>query len=67
MWAGDMAAERVDLGGVHIVRILETDGTISLEVNSDDDVHPWEVIGMLQVALEWELDGYPLPEEDDDD
>lgn len=62
-----MESDRVELGGVHIVRILETDGTMSLEVNTDDDIHPWEVVGMLQVALQWELDGYPLPDEDEDD
>ena len=59
--------QRIELGGVHIVRILETDGTMSLEVNTDDDIHPWEVIGMLQVALQWELDSYHLPDEDDDE
>lgn len=59
--------ERLELGGVHIVRILESDGTMSLEVHTDDDIHPWEVIGMLQVALTWEMDSYPLPDEEDDD
>lgn len=58
--------ERIELGGVHILRILESDGTMSLEVNCDDEVHPWEVIGMLKVALQWELDSYTLPEEEDD-
>lgn len=60
-------SERIELGGVHIVRIIETDGTMSLEVNYDDDCHPWEVIGMLRVALQWEIDSYPVPEEDDDE
>lgn len=59
--------DRVELGGVHILRIIEPDGSMSLEVNTDDQIHPWEVVGMLQVALQWELDGYPLPEEDEDD
>jgi hypothetical protein len=62
----DMTEERIELGGVHILRILESDGTMSLEVNCDDEVHPWEIIGMLQVALQWELDSYTLPEEEDD-
>jgi hypothetical protein len=61
-----MTEERIELGGVHILRILESDGTMSLEVNCDDEVHPWEIIGMLQVALQWELDSYTLPEEEDD-
>lgn len=61
-----MNEERIELGGVHILRILELDGTMSLEVNCDDEVHPWEVIGMLKVALQWELDSYTLPEEEDD-
>ena len=61
-----MNEERLELGGVHILRILEPDGTMSLEVNCDDEVHPWEVIGMLKVALQWELDSYTLPEEEDD-
>lgn len=59
--------QRLELGGVHIVRILETDGTMSLEIQTDDDIHPWEVIGMLQVALTWEMDSYPLPDDEDDD
>lgn len=59
--------QRLELGGVHIVRILETDGTMSLEIQTDDDIHPWEVIGMLQVALTWEMDSYPLPEDEEDD
>jgi len=58
--------ERIELGGVHVIRILEPDGTMSLEVNCDDDINPWEMIGMLQVALQWEIDAYPLPEESDD-
>lgn len=62
-----MTSERIELGGVHIIRILEPDGTMSLEVNTDDEVHPWEVIGMLQVALQWELDSYPVPEEEEED
>lgn len=62
-----MNTERIELGGVHIIRILETDGTMSLEVNCDDDIHPWEVIGMLAVALQWEQEAYPLPEEDEHD
>lgn len=61
-----MNEERIELGGVHILRILEPDGTMSLEVNCDDEVHPWEVIGMMKVALQWELDSYTLPEEEDD-
>jgi hypothetical protein len=56
--------DRIELGGVHIVRILEPDGTISLEVNTDDDIAQWETIGMLQVALRWELDAYIIPEEE---
>lgn len=60
-------SDRIELGGVHVIRILETDGTMSLEVNCDDDIHPWEIIGMLTVALQWETDAYPLPEEDDHD
>jgi hypothetical protein len=60
-------SERIELGGVHIIRILETDGSMSLEVNTDDEVHPWEVIGMLQVALQWELDSYPVPEEEEEE
>ena len=59
--------DRIELGGVHIVRIIETDGSMSLEVNCDDDIHPWEIIGMLKVALQWELDSYPVPEDDEDD
>jgi hypothetical protein len=62
-----MPDERIELGGVHIIRILEPDGSMSLEVNTDDEVHPWEVIGMLQVALQWELDAYELPETDEED
>jgi hypothetical protein len=62
-----MPDERIELGGVHIVRIIEADGTMSLEVNTDDEVHPWEVIGMLKVALQWELDAYELPEMDEED
>ena len=58
--------ERIELGGVHILRIIEPDGTMSLEVNCDDDIHPWEVIGMLRVSLQWELDAYPIPDEEDD-
>jgi len=58
--------ERLELGGVHVIRILEPDGTMSLEVNCDDDINPWEMIGMLQVALQWEIDAYPLPEEGED-
>lgn len=59
--------ERIELGGVHIIRILEPDGTYSLEVNTDDDVTPWETIGMLRVALQWELDSYISPEEDEEE
>jgi hypothetical protein len=62
-----MTSERMELGGVHVIRILEPDGTMSLEVNTDDEVHPWEVIGMLKVALQWELDAYELPEMDEED
>ena len=62
-----MTSERIELGGVHIIRIIETDGTMSLEVNTDDDIHPWEIIGMLQVALQWELDAYELPDSDESD
>ena len=61
-----MPDERIELGGVHIIRIIESDGTMSLEVNTDDDIHPWEIIGMLQVALQWELDAYELPETDEE-
>lgn len=64
-----MSDERIELGGVHIIRIIEPDGSMSLEVNCDDDIHPWEIIGMIQVALQWELDSYELPdttEEEDD-
>jgi hypothetical protein len=61
-----MNEERLELGGVHVIRILEPDGTMSLEVNCDDDINPWEMIGMLQVALQWEIDAYPLPEESED-
>lgn len=60
-------SERIDLGGVHIIRIIEADGSMSLEVNTDDDIHPWEIIGMLQVALQWELDAYELPESDEEE
>ena len=61
--------ERIELGGVHVIKILEQDGTYSLEVNTDDDLTPWETIGMLRVALQWELDSYVMPdaEEDPDD
>lgn len=59
--------DRIELGGVHIIRIIETDGTMSLEVNVDDEIHQWEVIGMLHVALQWEMDGYTLPEEGEED
>jgi hypothetical protein len=62
-----MPDERIELGGVHIIRIIESDGTMSLEVNTDDDIHPWEIIGMLQVALQWELDAYELPETDEEE
>jgi hypothetical protein len=62
-----MPDERIELGGVHIVRIIEADGSMSLEVNTDDEVHPWEVIGMLKVALQWELDAYELPDTDEED
>jgi hypothetical protein len=62
-----MNEDRIELGGVHIIRILEPDGSMSLEVNCDDEIHPWETIGMLRTALQWELDAYPLPEEDDDE
>jgi hypothetical protein len=62
-----MSDDRIELGGVHIVRIIEADGTMSLEVNTDDDIHPWEIIGMLQVALQWELDAYELPETDEEE
>ena len=63
----DSEHERIELGGVHILRIIESDGTMSLEVNTDDEVHPWEVIGMLKVALQWELDSYTVPEEDEEE
>lgn len=59
--------ERIELGGVHIIRILEPDGTYSLEVNTDEEVTPWETIGMLQVALQWELDAYVMPDEETDE
>lgn len=59
--------ERLELGGVHIIRIIEPDGTMSLEVNTDDDIHAWEIIGMLRVALQWELDSYVIPDEEDDE
>ena len=62
-----MPDERIELGGVHIIRIIEADGSMSLEVNTDDEVHPWEVIGMLKVALQWELDAYELPDTDEDE
>lgn len=62
-----MPDERIELGGVHIIRIIEPDGSMSLEVNTDDDIHPWEIIGMLQVALQWELDAYELPDTDEED
>jgi hypothetical protein len=62
-----MTSERIELGGVHIIRIIEADGSMSLEVNTDDDIHPWEIIGMLQVALQWELDAYELPDTDEGD
>jgi hypothetical protein len=62
-----MPDERIELGGVHIIRIIEPDGSMSLEVNTDDDIHPWEIIGMIQVALQWELDAYELPDTDEGD
>lgn len=62
-----MSDDRIELGGVHIIRIIETDGSMSLEVNTDDDIHPWEIIGMLQVALQWELDAYELPDTDEEE
>lgn len=62
-----MPSDRIELGGVHIIRIIESDGSMSLEVNCDDDIHPWEIIGMLQVALRWELDAYELPDSDESD
>jgi hypothetical protein len=62
-----MPDERIELGGVHIIRIIEADGSMSLEVNTDDDIHPWEIIGMIQVALQWELDAYELPDTDEED
>lgn len=62
-----MPDERIELGGVHIIRIIEADGSMSLEVNTDDDIHPWEIIGMLKVALQWELDAYELPDTDEDE
>lgn len=61
-----MPDERIELGGVHIIRIIEADGSMSLEVNTDDDIHPWEIIGMIQVALQWELDAYELPDTDEE-
>lgn len=62
-----MPSERIELGGVHIIRIIEPDGSMSLEVNCDDDIHPWEIIGMIQVALQWELDAYVLPDTTEED
>ena len=62
-----MPDDRIELGGVHIIRIIEPDGSMSLEVNTDDDIHPWEIIGMIQVALQWELDAYELPDTDEED
>ena len=62
-----MPDERIELGGVHIIRIIEADGSMSLEVNTDDDIHPWEIIGMIKVALQWELDAYELPDTDEED
>ena len=61
-----MPDNRIELGGVHIIRIIEPDGSMSLEVNTDDDIHPWEIIGMIQVALRWELDAYELPDTDEE-
>ena len=61
-----MPDNRIELGGVHIIRIIEPDGSMSLEVNTDDDIHPWEIIGMIQVALQWELDAYELPDTDEE-
>lgn len=63
----DSEHERIELGGVHILRIIESDGSMSLEVNCDDDIHPWEVIGMLKVALQWEIDAYPVPDEEEEE
>lgn len=63
----DSEHERIELGGVHILRIIESDGTMSLEVNCDDDIHPWEIIGMLKVALQWELDSYTVPEDEEEE
>lgn len=63
----DNEHDRIELGGVHILRIIESDGTMSLEVNTDDEVHPWEVIGMLKVALQWELDSYTVPEDEEEE
>lgn len=62
-----MDDERIELGGVHIIRIIEPDGSMSLEVNCDDDIDPWTAIGMLTVARQWELDAYVLPGTNDED
>lgn len=59
--------ERIELGGLHIIRILEADGTMSLEVNADEEVPPWEIIGMLTVARKWEMDAYEYPSDDYED
>ena len=58
---------RVELGGVHIIRILESDGSMSLEISTDDEIDPWTAIGMIRVALQWELDSYPMPEIGEDE
>jgi len=48
---------------ITISQLLDNQGNVHIEVDDDEDLYPWEKIGMLTVALEW-AKAESFPEDD---
>jgi len=57
----------VRLSTITITRVLGDDGELFLMTETSDDLHPWDILGMLAVVLEQEKRGIGNGHEDDYD
>lgn len=59
--------EPIRLNAITITQIIDSDGTLSLLMEGDEDLAGYEKLGMLMVALEWTRAEIELPPMDDED
>lgn len=66
----EIVEQFIRLSSLTVSRVMDENGELFLITEPSDDLYPWDIIGMLTVALEQEkyrLTGWVDVEEDEDD